>query len=378
MKNTATALKWMLLLTKRLLKRPAIIAILCLIPLLSLGMSIASELQNGLLTIVVASDGDADKLAKSVMTRLERDADVVMFKICEDKDEAVKAVEEGKADAAWVLDSNFTDALRDHIHFGASCVEVYTKEDNSFTSLSREIMYEKLYPTISRMMYVEYNENWLGDIDGFDRDELIEYYTKYRPSESMINFKAVGVSTGDQSEANHLKTPIRGLLSVLTVLCSLASAMLISNDIKKGTFAWMRPSRHIWLYAASGISASLLASIVSLAALKLAGLMGNFFYEAAALLLFSLCGAGFTTLLALILDTPERIGASVVPLVVSMLVFTPIFVHVWIGNIAFALPNFSYIYSSAETKHIIYMIAYIAVVYTVCTAVNLIKNRKLL
>ncbi len=377
MKTVLTSLKWMLLLTKRLLKRPAIIAILCLIPLLSLGMSIASEMDNGLLTIVVASDGEADKLAQSIIDQLADSDDVVMFKAYEDKDEAVKAVSEGKADAAWILERNFTDAVRDHIRLGVSCVEVYTKEDTSFTSLSREIIYEKLYPTIARMMYVEYNENWLGEKEGFDREKLLDYYTKFRPEESMIKFKAEGVSTGDQSNANHLKTPIRGLLSVLVVLCSLASAMLISSDIKRGTFAWMKPSRQIWLYHASGISAALLASSVTLISLKLCGLMGNFFYECAAIFLFSLCAAGFCSLLALVLGTPEKIGASVVPLVVSMLVFTPVFLHVWIGNIAFALPNFSYIYSSAETKHILYMALYIAAVYTVCGTVNMIKCRKL-
>ncbi len=372
-KQITLALKWLLLLTKRLCKKPAFIVILVLIPILSLAMSRASEEDNGLLTVTVATDGERDTVAEEVMSSFEKKDSAVLFKVMESPEAAKTEVERGRADAAWIIPGELEDALVEYCRYSDEIVTVYEREETSFMALSREIMYSKLFPYISRIYSEEYAEDWLSPTGEYSKEEFLEFYNKMRPGEdeSFIEFKALGgIGETNTTESNHLKMPIRGLLATLVVLCGLASAMTVSEDMEKGTFSWLEERRHIWVYHASNAGACIVASAVSVVSLVFAKMAGNILYEALTAFLFALCCALFCTFIATVMRSSRRIAASVPPVVILILAFSSVFIRLSDTPFQYILPTYSYIYSSVELSYMWIMCIYIAVGTVLCSAVD--------
>lgn len=369
-------IKWMLLLSKRLLKKPAFTVILLMIPVLAASMSAASEEDHGLVTVAVSCDGERDTVAEEVMQSFEEKDNAVYFKICETPDDAKELVSRGKADAAWILPGKLESALLDFCRYGEEVVTVYEREENSFMALSREVMYGKLFPYMSRINYADYSEDWLGDREGYDESEMLEFYDRMRPAEgeSLIEFKTVGGMGQDNTDSNHLKMPIRGLLAILTVLSALASAMTVANDIERGIFSWLDTRRHVWVYHASGLGATLMASAVSVLSLVIAGLANNIFYEILTALLFSACATVFCTFTSLLLGKTKRIAAAIPPLVILLMVFSPVFIRVGESPLQFILPTYSYLFSSADMSYTAAMCIYIAVGFAACCAASAVTR----
>lgn len=369
----AVGAKWMLLLTKRLLKKPAFTVILILIPILAISMSRASDEANGLLTVCVATEGERDEIAEAVMKDFEGGDSVVLFKIFESADDAVTEVKRGRADAAWILPGNLRQVMIDYCKYSEPIVSVYEREETGFMALSREIMYGKLFPHISKIYSADYTEDWLGDAEGYSEERFLEFYEKMAPSEDeiFIEFKALGGIEGiSTTESNHLKTPIRGLLAVLVVMCGLASAVTVSADMEKGTFSWLDEKKHIWVYHASGVGACILASMVSVISLKIGGMAGNMAYEIACALLFAVSSAIFCSFIALIMKTPKKITASIPPLTIIMLALSPVFLRIADTPFQHILPTYTYIYSSVDTSYTWIMCIYIPVGLLICTLLS--------
>ncbi len=372
-KQITLALKWLLLLTKRLLKKPAFIVILVLIPVLCAAMSRASEDANGLLTVTVATEGERDTVAEEIMSSFEEKDSVVLFKLMDSPEDAITEVKRGRADAAWILPGALEDALTEYCRYSEEIVTVYEREETSFMALSREIMYNKLFPYISRIYSEEYAAEWLSPTGEYDKSEFLEFYDKMRPGEgeSFIEFKALGgIGETNTTESNHLKTPIRGLLATLVVLCGLASAMTVSEDMEKGTFSWLEEKRHIWVYHASNAGACITASAVSVASLVASKMAGNILYEALTAFLFALCTALFCTFVARVMRSSRRIAASIPPIVILILAFSSVFVRIGDTPFQYILPTYSYIYSSVELSYTWIMCIYIAVGTVLCSAVD--------
>ena len=63
-------LRWMLLLSKRLYKKPAFLLILLLIPLAVFGLGSMAEEDHGMLHILLVQRDPSDPLSSSVVARL--------------------------------------------------------------------------------------------------------------------------------------------------------------------------------------------------------------------------------------------------------------------------------------------------------------------
>lgn len=376
--KSAAGAKWMLLLTKRLLKKPAFTVILILIPVLAISMSRASEKANGLLTVCVATNGERDAVAEEVMKSFEEGDSVVLFKIFESAEDAVTEVKRGRADAAWILPGNLREVMTDYCKYSEPIVSVYEREESAFMALSREIMYGKLFPHISKIYSADYTEDWLGDADGYSEERFLEFYEKMAPSEDeiFIEFQALGgMGSSDTTESNHLKSPIRGLLAVLVVMCGLASAVTVSADMEKGTFSWLDEKKHIWVYHASGTGACVLAAMVSVVSLKIGDMTGNLAYEILTALLFAVSSALFCSVVAIVMKTPKRIAASIPPLTIIMLVLSPVFIRIADTPFQHILPTYTYIYSSVSASYTWIMCIYIPIALLISVLLSAaIKN----
>ena len=102
MRKISKALKFLLLLNKRLLKRPSFLAVLLVIPIVSLLVVMMAGEEGGIVKIALA--GETKKAASgAIIEKLMSDDGLISFELYETEDKALAAVSSSKADAAWIF-----------------------------------------------------------------------------------------------------------------------------------------------------------------------------------------------------------------------------------------------------------------------------------
>ena len=155
-------LLWFWLLTKRLLKKPTFLAILILVPLLSFGYQAMTQESSGILTIVLAQEGN-DPTASAIIDDLLKQDTVFRYQVCHSAEEAALLVQTGKADAAWVfpedLQQHMDDFLKDPKE-KEGFIQVFQREQNTPLMLSRERLAGAMYHYLSQRYYLQYLVIW--------------------------------------------------------------------------------------------------------------------------------------------------------------------------------------------------------------------------
>ena len=163
---------WYALLTKRLLKRPAYLAVLLLVPLFALAIALFSRQDSGVLTVALCVEDPADPVAAAAAERLLNSDSILRCVPAESAEAAMETVRAGRADAAWIFHADLEKRLGDFIRYGkGGFITVAEREDNIFLKVSREKLYAALYPELSFALFRNYAENELG-ITGLSEQEL--------------------------------------------------------------------------------------------------------------------------------------------------------------------------------------------------------------
>ena len=122
------------LLQKRLLKKPAFLAILLLIPLLVGAMSLVSTGESsGILSVALVAQNSDDPLSREILSTLTGSSKLMVFTVCDSPAQASELVETGRADAAWIFPDGLQEKMEafiNHIHARNAFVVVVQREDN--------------------------------------------------------------------------------------------------------------------------------------------------------------------------------------------------------------------------------------------------------
>ena len=107
--------KWFvlqILYFKRLFLKKSFVVLLCLVPLMVLGLRIISSEDNGIVKILLCMEDDRDELASQTVDYLLESDSVFAYEYCEDADEALKKLERGEADAVWLFPDDMLEVIR--------------------------------------------------------------------------------------------------------------------------------------------------------------------------------------------------------------------------------------------------------------------------
>ena len=177
-KEAAAALRRMLLINKRLLKKPGFIAFLCLIPLLAGAASHMARLDSGVLTIALACEDPDDATANDIIESLE-ESQMLRFVRCEQAEKAKELVYGGRADAAWIFHADMKAAVDRYVRnrvSSSAAVTVIEREESAALALAREKLCSALYPYASYSLYLLCLEELGADTDSLGEKQLREYY----------------------------------------------------------------------------------------------------------------------------------------------------------------------------------------------------------
>jgi len=351
---------WYFLFSKRLLKRTSFVLILLCIPLLTFLFSLAAEdADTGFLRIALSAE-DNSPLAREVMEKLDGDDGIVYFYIAESPEKAIDDVKRQKADSAWV----FAEKLEEKVSLlatgrGGTLVDVYETEGNVFLKIANERIYSSLYHAISYEKYKEAVRDMLPDTE-ITEEEFRAAYDKDAIVSNLIEFEFASAETKNINEINYLKSPLRGLLCVIMLFCTMAATMFWLSDDKEGTFSFIAPNRRVFVLLINNLAATTLAGIVVSIALMLSGLYGSFITETLLMLLYIGALCGFCTLLASLVPNTGAFAVLIPAVCLAHLAFTPIFINIQnFDTFQTALPLYSYLYGINDSSYALRLVVYI-------------------
>lgn len=320
MKN---GIRWLVLLNKRLWKKPTFLVLLLLIPLLTVCYTQTTRQEPGLVSVALAQEAP-DPLAETFIEELLQASGMVRFRVCEAPDEAIELVQTGDTDLAWIFPGNLQSKIEAFVRTPSrdqAFIRVYQREDNVLLMLTREILGGQLYRSSSKSLYLQALRELLPEAQTLSDETLLAHYGAVDAPDTLFFF----TQEGYVPNTGHLTAPIRGILAVVVMLGSLAAALYHMEDLSAGTFAWLRQDRLVLAELAGQLLTTVNLALVSLVALCLSGLSGPLGRE---LLLWGglcLCGSSFSMMLRRLCGHPGVLGALMPLLAVGLLVLCPVF-----------------------------------------------------
>lgn len=362
--------------SKRLLHKFSFILLLCLIPaVIPITNAFLSD-DSGILHVVLCSK-DNDAATKKAIDNLVDSDGIIRYTVSTSEEKAIEAVSTFKADAAWIFTENLSENIDEYVKGNSKnpLVRCINREESVTHQISREILYGALYSDIGYSIYKNFTLENVKPTEPLTESEIQEYYAETQRRGDIVKSEHLN-STVPPMDTNYLTAPLRGILILLIMLCTLAATLYYLKDQQEGKYDWLAPQKRLAPAFASCLSASVFSAIAVYIALQITGLSTGLLRDLVGMLLYTFCSTGFCLVLCVLFRSPGKLGATIPGLLIIMLVLSPIFFS---GNqlmfIRLCLPPYYYLQSTYDNSYYLYMIYYCAGAYGLAFILNIMLNR---
>ncbi len=376
MKKLRKAFIWYLMFSKRLLHKFSFIFLLCLIPAVIPLMNTVLSDDAGILGIVLCTE-DSDPAAQKAIDKLCSSDGIIQYSVADSKDSAIDSVSKFKADAAWIFKPNLSEAIYQYaVHDSKEpLVQIIQREETVPLQISRELLHGALYEDIAYSVYSDFINKNVKPENSVSEAELREYYDSTQRNNDIIKTQQLGSSV-PRMDTNYLTAPLRGILAILVMLCTMAAALYFLKDQSEGKYDWMPPQKRLIPAFASCLSASVFSAVAVFVAFRFTGLTTGFCRDLLSMVLYILCTTGFCLNLCVVFRSPGKLGVAIPGLIIIMLVLSPIFFN---GNelrpIRLCLPSYYYLKGTYNNDYFTYSLIYCVGAYMLAFVLNIIKNK---
>lgn len=354
-------LRWLWMLSKRLYKRPAFLAILVLIPVAVVALRTAAEADSGFLHVVLTQTNPDDPISSAIISDFMEEDSLVRFSYVDDPRTATDMVIGGEADAAWVFPDDMQQQINKFVKTRSNrgFVTVVMREQTILSRVANEKLNFALQEYASRACYLEFTRDNVEALNRLTDEELMAYYNEVEFNEELFLFRSSAGDASSQPETNYLTAPVRGLLGMLMVLCGLAAALFYCQDKARGTFALVPERKHSIVAFACLFIAVLNVSIVVLAALLAGGVATFWVKELLVLLLYDVCCAAFCLLMLRLFGSMRGLAAVLPLLVMAMVALCPIFFDLRsMITVQMLFPPTYFVNAGHDDRWLLYMLGY--------------------
>ena len=372
------------LFTKRLLKKPAFLLILLLVPLLVGAVYIAaSDGDSGIVTVALAMEDDSDPVACAVIQRLMTEDSLIRFVLCADAHEAEAMVADSRADGAWIFPRDMeeqSDTFVDHTHKNNAFIRVVQREENILLNISHEKLNAALYPYLSRSLY----KSFLGRLDGMEgmtNEHAAQIYDSIK-AEGEELFEYV-YADGDGSaptvpeQNGFILSPLRGMLAIMILFACMAAALFYMQDEQRGVFDRLPRASGFVLGVTYHLAAVVMTAAAVLAALMLTGMSGDLWHELPVMGVYALCAAGFCMCLRLLVNNIRLLCALSPLLTVVTAVMCPVFFAApRLPALQYLLPTYHYLAACSDGRYLLPMLIYTAVLYAAAFLLHRLRAKQ--
>lgn len=312
-----------LLMIKRLLKKPSFLLILLAIPLLTFTFThFATTEETGFLSIALAKEEESD-LANKVIDRIKDSSSMIRFTESSSPAEARKLVESGKCDGAWIFGKDLAEkAISISEGKPATLATAVERSPGTMNDIAKEQIFAAFYEEIAYAMYERYAHDAADDVTA---EELAAFHEENGVKGELISFTYEKAGKVDLSTVNYLISPLRGLLSVIMLMCALAAGVYFISDERSGTYTLLSKDRRYIVLYFSHLAALTLASVFVLLALYFTGNFTSLWKELLNVILFALSLAGFSSCLCALIPSVNALCVALPVLCAASLVLSPVF-----------------------------------------------------
>ena len=370
-------LVWYIMLTKRLFHQWTFIALLCMIPIIIPLTNIAMSHDSGIVRVVLCNE-NGDSSAERIIDSLIEEESIILFTKVNSPTEAKNTVVSHKADAAWIFSSNFTENMNDYFANKTTepFIEIIERENSIPLRISREKLFGTIYSDVSYSIYKNFVYTELVNETQVPEHEVQQYYNSLTRNRDILQLEKLNSQIAVTQDITYLNAPIRGILVLIIVLCTLAAALYYLQDQAKGRFDWMPAGQRILPAFGSCLSAATLATIAVFAAIQISGISTGIANELLPTLLYIFSTTGFCLIFCMCFRSAGKLGAIIPGIMIVMLILSPIFFNLKVLQpIRLALPTYYYLQSVYNPHYNIYAVVYCIITYAVALVLNYLLSK---
>ena len=337
---------WVLLMSKRLLRRPSFVIILCLLPVLLLSYRYLIAQDSGKTRVGLCFENEDDALAKEVAEALLSNDLFAEFYVCGEEDELYSDVAAGRAECGYLFPADLSERFLQKDWEAA--ITLLVADGSQYADYISEAVYTRVFFALSDELVTDFLEEH-ADFGG-SREEIAalisQKYEDAAEGMSVFEFHYIDAQTGEvqeesaetDSDYNYLTKPIRGTVALFVLLAGLAGLVFWFQDEKEGRFAAFAYYKRPLLTLGSLFLPTQLGGIVGVICLEFSGIAGNIFRELLAMQLYCLLVTAFCNLLRQIVPSVNAICAMIPILSIASYLCCPV-----IMDITTFLPALSYV-----------------------------------
>ena len=370
-------LKWVFFLSKRLYKKWMFILLIALIPLSVGALTFTSTEGKGFVQIGYVNG--AGELGNAILGNLDSGKGIINFIVYDDAEQAKRDLQADRLDAIWILPDHMEERIAAYVKKPTadhSIVQVIRKEESLKTRLSLEKLSSAMFPFLARQLFLQSVRNDPDfDVKSLSDAQIYKYFDDYFTDGELFTFSFPDTAAAPKdTERDYMTSPVRGLLSVVTLLAGLSSAMLYISDEKKGVFAYAKSESRVFLSLASQVTAVLNIGLFVLLAIFVLGVNTVLWRE---LLIFVINTALFCTILQQMIQRLIYFAPIMVLTTLLVALICPIFFDYTVQRTPQLLfPNTYYINAVHSDTYLIYSLLYMAVASVILLIIYLLRKRK--
>lgn len=354
---------WYYLLNKRTLKNYSYIVLFLLLPLLAFSLKIISLRDSSVLKVGLYTDANSG-LSKDIIKEFIKEDSIINFIEYKDEESAYEDLQV-KLDALWVLPDDLAEAINNNLYKKKHVVKVIEARKSSILGISREKLFAKLYPYISKALYKKYMEEkfpYLKD-NKEGEEELDAYYEARKINDDIIEFVSLDKDgyIEKKTDKSFILSPLRGFLAIWLFLVAMISAMFYKKDIDAGLWVWIDrrlKSAFSFLYILAITST---AALIMLVAIYVSGLGIALYKEFVSLFFYVIALALVSNILRAIFNNIYIYSAFIPVILIVSVILSPIFIDLSRPLLQCTVPVYHYINSIHTLSGLYKMFAYIGI-----------------
>lgn len=319
------------LMMKRMLKRPAFLVLLIMIPFIAIGMSRLEQGEKNNVIIGIVTENNAEAAWQEDFWKLLQEQDGLLeFCKYDNSELLIQAIEKEELDCGFVLPENFMKKVLENDW--RESVILYESSTSTMTEFAKERIACAVFIIYSEDSYV----NYIGKAEAFaeaeekgvGREAIVtfakEAYQSHLVDGSTFAFEYQG-ETNQNPAIQEEQFPVRGILAVCIFLSGMCGLLLDWNDRQEKRFvlvspAWMTTMVNVWV-------PTIYTSFMSLIALGLLGELDHIGKEIMSLLTYQFLIVMYCSIIRLILRRQETIAVAIPILTLASIVCCPVFIR---------------------------------------------------
>ena len=321
---------WLLLMTKRLMKKPSFVIILVLLPVILVGYRFIISQDDGTLRACIYVPKGSDDYAKRVAEQLVNYDCAARFYMTDSEENLYSDVIAGRAEVGYIFPKDMRERFVSRKWDGA--VTMVVSDTSQYAPFVNEFVTVAVYSGIMEDYIADYlvTRSGLELTDEEIRPIIKENLAKQDEAGSLFTisyqdyYTNTEVSYEEVMEENYLTKPIRGTVALFVLLAGLAGLVFWFQDNAEGRFKVMSYEKRPVINYGSLFLPTLLASIVGFVCILIAGLAGNIFKEIFVMFLYVIFVTGVCEILRVIVPSVNAICAAIPIIAVASYLCCPI------------------------------------------------------